>query len=92
MKTPEERLIRGKGNFINCTDYDDAIEAIKEYAIEYHEQQVNNLNSNCVVDSLDNTCNHSDNDPEAYINGSCYDGEFIGLYCEKCDTLHSVSI
>lgn len=42
MKTPEEFLTRGKGNFINCTDYDDAILAMKEYAkqflpIESHE-------------------------------------------------------
>ena len=37
MKTPEERLTRGKGNFINCTDYDDAIEAMKQYAIDYHQ-------------------------------------------------------
>lgn len=36
MKTPEEFLTRGKGNFINCTDYDDAIEAMKDYA----EQEV----------------------------------------------------
>lgn len=36
MKTPEEFLTRGKGNFINCTDYDDAIQAMKDYA----EQEV----------------------------------------------------
>jgi len=51
MKTPEERLTRGKGNFINCTDYDDAIKAMKEYAIEYHEQQVKNLNIPAVINS-----------------------------------------
>lgn len=34
MKTPEEFLTRGKGNFINCTDYDDAIQAMKDYADE----------------------------------------------------------
>jgi hypothetical protein len=38
MKTPEERLSRGKGIYINCTDYDDAIKVIKEYAIEYYDQ------------------------------------------------------
>lgn len=32
MKTPEDFLSRGKGNFINCTDYDDAIQAMKEFA------------------------------------------------------------
>ena len=32
MKRPEEFLSRGKGNFINCTDYDDAIQAMKDYA------------------------------------------------------------
>lgn len=47
MKTPEERLTRGKGNFINCTDYDDAVQAMKEYAIEYHEQQLMNDISVC---------------------------------------------
>jgi len=40
MKTPEERLIRGKGNFINCTDYDDAIDAMKQYAKEYQDSEV----------------------------------------------------
>ena len=34
MKTPEEMLNRGNGNFINCTDYDDAIKAMKEYAAQ----------------------------------------------------------
>lgn len=34
MKTPEEFLTRGKGNFINCTDYDDAIQAMKDYAAQ----------------------------------------------------------
>lgn len=34
MKEPEEFLNRGKGNFINCTDYDDAIEAMKKYATQ----------------------------------------------------------
>lgn len=34
MKTPEEFLSRGTGNFINCTDYDDAVIAIKLYAKE----------------------------------------------------------
>ena len=55
MKTPEERLTRGKGNFINCTDYDDAVQAMKEYAIEYHEQQVKNLNIPAVINQV---CEH----------------------------------
>lgn len=41
MKTAKEFLTRGKGNFINCTDYDDAIVAMEEYAqqmaVEFHE-------------------------------------------------------
>lgn len=52
MKTPEERLTRGKGNFINCTDYDNAIEAMKEHAIEYHEQQVKKMNIPDVIKSV----------------------------------------
>jgi hypothetical protein len=43
MKTPEERIIRGTGNFIHCTDYEDAIQAMKEYAIDYHESEVKKL-------------------------------------------------
>ena len=35
MKTPEEFLTRGKGYFINCTDYDDAIQAMKDYAQQF---------------------------------------------------------
>lgn len=31
MKKPEEMLKRGEGNFLHCTDYEDAIDAIKEY-------------------------------------------------------------
>jgi hypothetical protein len=30
--TPEEILKRGTGNYINCTDYDDAIKAMEEYS------------------------------------------------------------
>lgn len=71
MKTPEERLTRGKGNFINCTDYDDAVEAMKQYAIEYHEQQVGNLN-------MLNTLNPSCPDPTHHAME-------IGLL-DKCDT------
>lgn len=39
MKTPEEFLNRGEGNFIHCTDYDDAIQAMKDYA----EQEVKKI-------------------------------------------------
>jgi hypothetical protein len=34
LKTPEERLSRGVGNFINCTDYDDAVLVMKDYAAQ----------------------------------------------------------
>ncbi len=43
MKTPEERITRGTGNFIHCTDYEEAIQAMKEYAKEYHESKVKKL-------------------------------------------------
>lgn len=43
MKTPEERLTRGIGNYIHCTDYEDAIQAMKDFAIEYHESEVKKL-------------------------------------------------
>lgn len=33
----QKMLTRGKGNFINCTDYDDAIEYAKQQAIEFAE-------------------------------------------------------
>jgi hypothetical protein len=42
-KTAEEILtpLRGKGNFSNCVDYEDALKAIKEYAAlpqyDYHD-------------------------------------------------------
>jgi hypothetical protein len=32
MKTKEELLTRGKGNFINCTDYDDAIKSMQSFS------------------------------------------------------------
>ena len=32
MKTPEEMIKRGEGNFLHCTDYEDAIEAMKEHS------------------------------------------------------------
>jgi hypothetical protein len=53
---------------------------------------IKKLDLHSVSSNIKNKCNHSDNDPEAYINGSSYGGEFIGLYCEKCDTVHAVSI
>lgn len=34
MKKPEEKLTRGSGNFIHCTDYEEAIDTIKEHAQE----------------------------------------------------------
>ena len=43
MKPPEEFLTRGKGNFINCTDYDDAIQAMKDYAKQMCEFQISQL-------------------------------------------------
>lgn len=32
MRKPEDFLSRGTGNFINCTDYDDAIQAMSDFA------------------------------------------------------------
>lgn len=34
MKKPEELIKRGEGNFLHCTDYDDAIEAMKIHSKE----------------------------------------------------------
>jgi hypothetical protein len=34
-KAPEEFLGRGKGHFINCIDYDDAVQAIKDYHAQF---------------------------------------------------------
>lgn len=49
MKTPEEYLSRGTGNFINCTDYDDAIVAMKQFAKDYHENEVKKLKEKSTV-------------------------------------------
>jgi hypothetical protein len=38
MKKPEEYLTRGKGTFINCTDYDDAIQSMQEYSNQENER------------------------------------------------------
>jgi hypothetical protein len=38
MKTPEEILKRGTGNFIHCTDYEDAIEAMIEYGNQMYNE------------------------------------------------------
>ena len=40
MKKPEKYLRRGKGNFINCVDYDDAIKAMNKYAEDYHNSKI----------------------------------------------------
>jgi len=37
MKSPEEFLSRGHGRFINCTDYDDAVRSIRDYAGQLKE-------------------------------------------------------
>ena len=57
IKTPEEILTRGKGNFINCTDYDDAIEAMKEYALQFKEQPITDeeINKEAVRRATTNT-------------------------------------
>lgn len=39
-KTPEQFLSRGIGNFINCTDYDDAISVIKTLIEDYEDRIV----------------------------------------------------
>lgn len=50
MKKPEEMLSRGEGRFVNCTDYDDAIKAIKKYAqqeaIEFAKWVADRVNEN----------------------------------------------
>lgn len=38
MKTDEEILKRGTGNFINCTDYDDAIQALGDLRSETEDK------------------------------------------------------
>ena len=38
MKTPEEILKRGTGNFIHCTDYEDAIKAMIEYGNQMQKE------------------------------------------------------
>ncbi len=43
MKEPEDFLTKGKGNFINCCDYDDAIQAIKDYAAQFQNQPKLNI-------------------------------------------------
>lgn len=40
MKSAAERITRGKGNFINCTDYDDAVKAINETASEVRSEML----------------------------------------------------
>ena len=35
-----ERFTRGKGNFINCTDYDDAVKAINEAVAETRSEMM----------------------------------------------------
>lgn len=51
MKKPEEMLKRGKGNFLHCTDYEDAIEAMKEYGKQCWEAackaQMNKVFEHC---------------------------------------------
>ena len=42
----EEMLTRGKGNFINCTDYDDAIKAMKEYSSLQIKEAIEEIEKN----------------------------------------------
>lgn len=78
MKQPEEYLTRGKGNFINCTDYDDAIAAMKQYAQDYHQDKVKNLslsdvsNSVCVANKTYQDCFFHNNS----LNGCLDCGNF----------------
>ena len=44
-KTAEEMLTRGKGNFINCTDYDDALTAMHQYAAQESAKAVQKRDS-----------------------------------------------
>lgn len=40
MKSAAERITRGKGNFINCTDYDDAVKAINDAVAETRSEMM----------------------------------------------------
>jgi len=40
MKKAAERITRGKGNFINCTDYDDAVKAINDAVAETRSEMM----------------------------------------------------
>ena len=46
LKTPKDFLTHGEGNYINCTDYDEAVEASQRYAkyiaIEFAEWRAEN--------------------------------------------------
>lgn len=44
MKNPNDYLNRGKESYINCVDYDDAVEAIKKYSKDIINGIVTNLN------------------------------------------------
>jgi hypothetical protein len=53
MKTKEEFLTRGEGNFINCTDYDSALEAMQLYATQESAKAVAKRN-NEIKDWMEN--------------------------------------
>ena len=43
IPTAEEMIKRGTGNFLHCTDYDDAIEAMIEFAKLHVEAALNEV-------------------------------------------------
>lgn len=55
MKTPKEYLTRGEGNFIHCTDYDDAIKAMQEYADQFAIEFGMWINQNYGIDVQETT-------------------------------------
>ena len=63
IKTPEEILTRGKGNFLHCTDYDDAVKAMKQYAIDYQEQHA----KKSICDYLQRFTNHVHNSENSSV-------------------------
>jgi hypothetical protein len=60
MKTKEDFLERGEGNFIHCADYESAIEAMQSYAdqevkaaIEKRDEQIRDWIISCAYEDSD---------------------------------------
>lgn len=77
MKTPEEFLTRGTGRFVNCTDYDDAIKAMKEYA----EQEVAKvISSNPLVSRPLPTFDDVERWADKYSQGTIYEATAFNAF------------